>query len=277
MNQYRVTFGDVSISVAWQGKAALAILDYLFANIPPAENYLVGDSFQLLYSEQNKEYILHRQDKLLYQGSAAGIAAARLLDALIHAISQPCQSGLLFHAAALSWNNVGILLPGESGAGKTTLSAWLSSQGFGFLSDELILVKDGLLTGFQRPLHIKQVGIDLLEKATGVGLHVEGADVLKTGQGVLARSSLFNAVVCSDLPPPRLLIFPQYNAKIEFELTPISKANSSMRLMNCLINARNLNKHGFTEINALAKSVSAYEMNYNCLDKVVDGVLGLVR
>lgn len=45
-----------------------------------------------------------------------------------------------FHAASFSWRNKGVLLPGNTGAGKTTLSYFFTKAGFKFLSDEETIV-----------------------------------------------------------------------------------------------------------------------------------------
>ena len=50
---------------------------------------------------------------------------------------------MLFHAAALTWQSRGILLPAFTGAGKSTLTAWLLGQGFSYLTDELAFVPAG--------------------------------------------------------------------------------------------------------------------------------------
>jgi hypothetical protein len=46
-----------------------------------------------------------------------------------------------FHAASFAWRNKGVLLPGTSGAGKTTLSYFFTQAGFKFLSDEETIVQ----------------------------------------------------------------------------------------------------------------------------------------
>lgn len=61
---------------------------------------------------------------------------AELAELLVrYALAQVC-SHFLLHAGALSWQEQGILLAGDSGAGKTTLTLALQQQGFAFLSDE---------------------------------------------------------------------------------------------------------------------------------------------
>ncbi|MFQ5706385.1 MAG: hypothetical protein ACE5HO_02995 [bacterium] len=66
-----------------------------------------------------------------------------------------------FHAAACSWRNRGLLLPGASGAGKTTLSYFLAKAGFKHLSDEDSLLHNSSrgaeILGLQRRLRLEEL------------------------------------------------------------------------------------------------------------------------
>jgi hypothetical protein len=75
------------------------------------------------------------------------------------------RSHYLHHAAALSFHNKGIILTGDSGYGKTTLTLGLVQQGFRFLSDEIAALgrKDGLLYPFPRGLHLREETLNLLD------------------------------------------------------------------------------------------------------------------
>ncbi|MBI5788250.1 MAG: hypothetical protein HZA78_05290 [Candidatus Schekmanbacteria bacterium] len=59
-----------------------------------------------------------------------------------------------FHAAALAWNNRGVLLPGDTGAGKTTLAYRCIQAGFGYLSDEDSLIANPASENSSQPLQI---------------------------------------------------------------------------------------------------------------------------
>lgn len=64
-----------------------------------------------------------------------------------------------FHAASLAWEGQGLLLLGDTGAGKTTLSYICASQGFGYLTDEDSFVEEGgethwQILGYQRRIRL---------------------------------------------------------------------------------------------------------------------------
>lgn len=69
------------------------------------------------------------------------------------------RQGLVFHAAAVSRAGRGIMLAGPTGAGKSTLTAYLLDGGYGCLSDELVFIRQGVLEfeALSRPTSLKVV------------------------------------------------------------------------------------------------------------------------
>lgn len=76
---------------------------------------------------------------------------------------------LMLHAAALTRNGVGVVIPGGPGFGKTTLAAALTARGWQYASDEFAMIdpRDGSLTPYPKALSIKSGSFELL-KAFGV-------------------------------------------------------------------------------------------------------------
>ena len=70
----------------------------------------------------------------------------------------------LLHAAALTLNGFGLILPGESGQGKTMLSVALTAVGFKYLSDDIscLDLDSGKLEPFPRSLNLCSQGLPLL-------------------------------------------------------------------------------------------------------------------
>jgi hypothetical protein len=63
-----------------------------------------------------------------------------------------------FHGATIAVGDAGVMLSGQKGAGKTTLSLALADRGHGFLTDEYATVEidTGLLIPFRRAVSIRQ-------------------------------------------------------------------------------------------------------------------------
>ncbi len=89
------------------------------------------------------------EDITLLPSIAHGIILRRTLSGI--------RSHLLFHAAALSYNDKGIILVADSGYGKTTLALAMVRQGFRFLSDEIaaLSLSNGELVPYPRCLWIR--------------------------------------------------------------------------------------------------------------------------
>lgn len=61
------------------------------------------------------------------------------------------------HAAAVSYHDTGIVLCGDSGVGKTTLTLGLVDLGWAYMSDDVAVVSgDGALLPFRKPLGVKE-------------------------------------------------------------------------------------------------------------------------
>jgi hypothetical protein len=62
---------------------------------------------------------------------------------------------ILMHAACLSKNGCSYLFAASGGSGKTTMALRLIQEGFAFLGDDLVFVKeDGTTLSYPRPLHL---------------------------------------------------------------------------------------------------------------------------
>ena len=92
--------------------------------------------------------------------SREGLDSARLGEfaylAVCRTIAAKVRTHFLIHAAALSYRDQGIILAGDPGYGKSTLTLALVSRGCRFLSDEFAALgrADGLLYPFPRNLQL---------------------------------------------------------------------------------------------------------------------------
>jgi hypothetical protein len=69
-------------------------------------------------------------------------------------------------------------------------------------------------------------------------------------------------------PPLELILFPRFSQDAEFQFQQLTRAHAGLALMQCLINARNLPDHGFSEAVRLARLVPAYSMVYGSFDQL---------
>ena len=75
-------------------------------------------------------------------------------------------SVLALHGAAVSWNGSAYLFLAATTGGKSTLAAYLSAKGFGYLTDDCILLDRNTLHihPYSKPIHLRPGGYQVLEK-----------------------------------------------------------------------------------------------------------------
>lgn len=93
-------------------------------------------------------------------GIGDGFNSSKMADCVYHIvcrlIAARVNTHFLIHAAAISYNDQGVILAGDSGYGKSTLTLALVRRGCRFLSDEFAALgrSDGLLYPFPRSLQL---------------------------------------------------------------------------------------------------------------------------
>jgi hypothetical protein len=122
---------------------------------------------------------------------------------LVHQVLS-AQRGLLYlHAATVAMANRGVLLCGDKGAGKSTLSLTLAGRGHGFLGDEVAVVDPAarVCLPFQRSVSVRPGPLGL---AAADRLQAQGAEAEQMQDGTLRRrapvSSLFPAALSGEVP-----------------------------------------------------------------------------
>ncbi len=257
-----VHFAQSTVAIEHCGAAAEALVEFLFAHLPAPAPAAPQAGFCLTETPANGLWQLVENDTLAQAAVPAGVVAEHLLGRTTYQIAWHSQGGLVFHAAAVGRQDQGLLLPGTMGAGKSTLTAWLLTRGFHYLTDELSFIPHQAMAvrGFARPLNLKHAARPALQSLV--------SDDRSAGRIVSGElSDLMAPEVFSPLPvlaevPLRLVLFPRYQPGLPLTLTPLTPAQAGLALTGCLINARNLPEHGFPEIVRLARTVPAYRLDY---------------
>ena len=277
MPTHLISFANSAIAIDCPAPHSARIVRFLFGDdFPVAPNAAPQVTYRLDWADGL--FTLSKDgETLLRSASEAGIADT-LLGSACYQLAWHSQGGLLFHAGGLEWQQQGLLLPGTMGAGKTTLTAHLLGRGFNYLSDEMVFVPHAgqTMEALPRPLNLKLPARAVLK--TQLDYALAPADHIYCAPATdLVPPRLFNPRSQFSAPPLRLIIFPRYQADSRFELQPLTKAQTGLALMQCLINARNLPGHGFAEISRLAKTVPAYTMRYPNFNSVGETVERLLR
>ncbi len=267
-----ISFAQSTVAIEYSSPIFRPILDFLY---PPPVDKPIPDphvTFQLSHHMQPYSLEVSRGKSQLYHGDSLPTVAEILLGDSCYHLVDKSQNGLLFHAAGVEKNGQGILMPGSIGAGKSTLTAWLLTQGCNYLSDELTYIPTGseIMHCFARPLNLKPPARPVLHPYVDIS---QPSDQILSSPAVdLVSPLLFKASSIFSQPPLSLIIFPHYQADSDFALRPLSKAQAGLALMQCLVNARNLSQHGFPEITSLVARVPAYQLQYTHFDQINDSI-----
>lgn len=87
-------------------------------------------------------------------------------------------------------------------------------------------------------------------------------------QATLVPHRALNAQQHREQPLLRLVVFPEYVSGGSFRVEGLRAAQTGLRLMGCLVNARNLDGHGFDEVARLSRSAPAYRLQYSCFAQI---------
>ena len=178
---------------------------------------------------------------------------------------------LILHAAVVEKGGYAAILPGEPGAGKSTLCAGLVARGWRLLSDELALIstRDLQLTPLTRPISLKNASIEVIRDfAPGTTL---GPVIRDTRKGTLTHvkppsESVARAMECV---PAAWLVFPRYQQGAGTEITPLPKGRSLMRAAEMGFNYSLLGLKGFQTLTRLIEQCACYDFCYSDLSEAV--------
>ena len=175
---------------------------------------------------------------------------------------------LMLHAAVLEKNGRAVVLPGDPGAGKSTLTAALMLSGWRLLSDEIALVDrdDGLLVGLARPVSLKNASIDVIRRAFPDA--VIGAPAFDTHKGTVAhlRPSADSVARVGEKARPAWVVFPRWREGSPARLSPHSRADALLHTASHAFNYSLLGGLGFELNAALMDACVCHDFEYSCLD-----------
>ncbi len=264
----RVCFAGCCVLVRYDSDVGRRIVDFLYADVPEDGEVEAHVSLSIETGEGSDALSVVRDGQRLFSGDSEGALANFLLGETIYHLADKSRGGLVLHAAAVSHDGVGMILPGKTGAGKTTLTAWLAHSGFNYLTDELVYIEEGssALETFTRPLNVKTGSLDVVRENLVIDADAVGTFVCS--HATLIPHRRINPVHRRESPPLRVVVFPRYIEDAGLAIERLSKAQAGMRTMACLVNARNLPGHGFHEVARLAHDVDAYELRYSSFEQL---------
>jgi hypothetical protein len=182
-------------------------------------------------------YALAEAGRLVERCPTQRQAAAMVKAALVQRVLEECADFGAVHAGAVRRGERCLLLPGDAGAGKSTLVAGLVSEGFELLADDTAVLTRAALTVRPVPCSIclKPGAWDALA-VRFPGLARAAIHGRSDGQAVRYLTPPNYAVADAGAHAPvGWIVFPRYDPTLPTALNPLGKATALRRLMPCFV------------------------------------------
>lgn len=181
-----------------------------------------------------------------------------------------CQH-LLIHAAVVEKHGFALILPGQPGAGKSTLCAALVLKGWRLLSDEMAVIDlaEQTLIPIVRPVSLKNESIELIKKFSPSA--VIGNLSLDTKKGTVThmKPPLQSVVSSTIRAKARYLVFPRFLADSQIKTKPIDKGATIIKLAENSFNYNVLGLQGFNALCEIVNQSACFELTYSKLDDAI--------
>jgi len=199
------------------------------------------------------------------------MAPLMLEQSLNWSVAMRTATHLLFHAAIVGKGDKAIILPGESGQGKSTLCAILMTSGWRLFSDELALIdlETGLAQPYPRPVSLKNASIEVMKsfapgwRMTAIHHGTPKGDVAY----MLPRAEDLERA--GELARPAAILVPDYHPDAEKALEPMAPSVTFLQMSACSINYNGFHEAGFRRLSDLVDKVPAAIARYSTAE---DGV-----
>jgi hypothetical protein len=278
-----IAYGGNAIAVEGEGPRAARIVEFVYGYAPTGGHTAPFVTYRIREIDGEQRLELLRDGVPCYSSRSDAALADMLMGDSCRRLVERSRGGLMFHAAALTHAGRCLVLPGTIGAGKSTLTAWLISRNFGYLTDELVFVPSGsdTIQVFTRPLNLKRPSHGPLQGYFDYqqrpGMPESDGPVWSTAFNDLIAPATLGVPAGRPEPVLDVVILPQYASGAHLDLRRLTKAQAGLAMMQCLVNARNLAGHGFEEVARLARRVPTYALRYSRFEDLGARIEELLR
>ena len=178
---------------------------------------------------------------------------------------------LMLHAAVLERGGRALILPGEPGAGKSTLTAALMLDGWRLLSDELTLIDrhDGQIHGLARPVSLKNASIEVIRAHAPAAVFGDVARDTHKGTVSHLKPSADSVARCHEPGTAGWVVFPRWKRDVPARLTPHPKSAAFLHLASHAFNYSLLGEQGFALTARLMDAVRCWDFEYGHLPEAL--------
>lgn len=273
MSGLLVSFGGHTLRVVSDSPQIFQAFQTHLRHCPAQTDSAPSAEFQVLLADG--VFSISADGAVMFSDLTFDLTLQILLTEIISRLVAVCQRGLVIHAAALAQDGKAVILSAQGGSGKSTLAAWLTADGFQYLTDEVIEIPlDPALSTFDlQPsirLHTFPRSIFLKSGSAFVWQirlpQTDSSHFLRFyDDAAWIDPQLFNPMPPAAQAIPRLLVFPTYVPESPLQTKKLTTGETLFRIMQNVTNARNLPRHGLDAATGLARQVTAYSLIYSDL------------
>lgn len=170
---------------------------------------------------------------------------------------------LMIHGASATKGQHCFVFPAGSGAGKTTLSAWLLGQGFTLKSDELVAIdRYERVHGFSQALNVKAPSVPIIERFSWLDPCVSKS-IKVAGGGFLLP---FYTTAQNNWDQLTAVVVPSYQSDKLPLVEQLTPGQTLGIFLESLLNSRTLANRGLEDIGKLSEAYPAYKLHYGSID-----------
>jgi hypothetical protein len=260
------------------GALGCRLIDEFAQRVAPDTGGLAPGATYVAWTERRSSghwYTLRAGDHVIAGAPDAERIAEQLMWRVGADSIAKCERFLLAHAGAVSSaGGDGVLLLGDSGAGKTTLVSALVQSGYRLLSDEAGVIDpaDGRLHPWPRPLGFKP-GTQSLAR---FGQTLHGSLRRRDGSAIVIASGLRPGAI-GDSCDVRHVIDYRYEERASTSLRELSGAEAVVAIGRSTPNLRSHGQRGLEVIAGVVESATRHRMISGDLDEAMRALDDLVQ
>lgn len=172
----------------------------------------------------------------------------------------------LLHSGAVARGGKGILFPGRSGSGKSSMTLSLVCKGYNYLSDELAVINPST-----DELHAFPEQVNVVDRSIFPDLHHRKnlwfkPDRKKPKVWYVHTDDIPSGPISSPVPV-RYIIFPSYGPKKASRLIPISRGDALQKLIHNSVNFEILSHNGLAQLAQLVDGARCFRLEFNDLNE----------